>query len=79
MWVRLLIAAAIAYLAYIVIRTMMTGGSGRSRFKCATCKSCGKLFDDGVICLFEGRETFKNETHIGNCIDYEPSTSSRRR
>ena len=71
MWLRVLIAVAIGYFAYIVIRGMMTGGMRRGRFKCATCKSCGKLFDVGVRCRFQGKETFKNETHISNCIDYE--------
>ena len=69
-YVRILIVAAIVYFVYIVARQLISG-TRRSRFKCATCKSCGKLFDDGVICRFAGRETFKNETHIGNCIDYE--------
>ena len=69
-FVRILIVAAILYFLYIVVRQLMSG-TRRSRFKCATCKSCGRLFDDGVMCQFQGRETFKNETHIGNCIDYE--------
>ena len=38
---------------------------------CATCRHRGKLFDDGVLCRFDDREVFKNETHIRNCIDYE--------
>ncbi len=69
-FVSILIVAATLYFLYIVVRQLMPGAR-RGRFKCATCKSCGRLFDDGVMCQFEGRETFKNETHIGNCIDYE--------
>ena len=71
LFVRVLIIAAIVYLAITIIRHLMSS-TRRRRFKCATCKSCGRLFDDGVLCQFEGRETFKNETHIGNCIDYRP-------
>lgn len=71
-----LLVALVIYFVYLIARKVMgrglnlTGG-GRPRFKCETCRSCGRLFDDGVMCQFQGRETFKNETHIGNCIDYE--------
>lgn len=71
MWLRVLIFAVLAYLLWQVIRGLGAGGGGRSRFKCADCRSCGKLFDDGVLCRFNGKETFKNETHIGNCVDYQ--------
>lgn len=69
-FVRILIVAAILYFVFRLVRQLVHR-TRRSRFKCATCKNCGRLFDDGVMCQFEGRETFKNETHIGNCIDYE--------
>lgn len=74
---QLFILAAIIYLVYVIAQRVMGGSLGlgfkrRQRFKCETCRSCGKIFDDGVMCQFQGRETFKNETHIGNCIDYRP-------
>jgi hypothetical protein len=47
-------------------------GRGRVTDKCRDCRNCGKIFDDGVICRFGGKETFKNETHVGNCIDWKP-------
>ncbi len=72
---QVVLAVVAVYLVYLVARHLMGGGlgigGGSGGFKCATCKSCGKLFDDGVLCRFQGRETFKNETHIRNCIDHE--------
>jgi len=40
-------------------------------FKCKTCRHAGKVFDDGALCRYGNRETFKNPTHIANCMDYE--------
>ena len=72
----LLALAAIIYFVWVIARRVMGGGGGggfgRPKLKCATCRSCGKLFEDGALCRFQGRETFKNETHIANCIDYQP-------
>ena len=76
MFPELLAMALAIYLVYLVARKVMGkglgGGSRRSSFQCETCRSCGRLFDDGVLCQFQGRETFKNETHIANCVDHEP-------
>ncbi len=47
------------------------GRGGGSDFKCRDCRHCGKLFDDGALCRYGNRETFKNPTHISNCMDYE--------
>jgi hypothetical protein len=41
------------------------------RFKCATCKHCGRSYDDGVTCMFSGKPYFKNPVHIDWCKDYE--------
>ncbi len=52
-----------------------TGLSGMFRrdpgFKCKNCRHAAKVFDDGALCRYGNRETFKNPTHIANCIDYE--------
>ena len=77
MLLQILALAVVVYLVYLVAcrvmgRSLGGSGGGRHRFPCETCRSCGKVFDDGVLCRFQGRETFKNETHIGNCIDHEP-------
>ncbi len=68
-FLRIFVVAAVVYFIYVVVRHLR-GGAGQPRFQCAKCKSCVKMFDDGVMCRFKGRETFKNETHISNCIDY---------
>lgn len=73
----------LAVLLFIVYRLLVSllgasrGGGfrlgGRSPdFKCAKCQHCAKLFDDGALCTYRGRETFKNPTHIANCIDFTP-------
>ncbi len=68
---RILLVGAVAYVAYRLFRSWFSGRGARPRFKCATCRNCKEIFDDGVLCVFEGRETFKNETHIANCPDHE--------
>lgn len=70
--IRVLLVALVAYVVYRAVRNAFGHSlGGKSRFKCATCKNCKNLFDDGVICAFGRKETFKNETHIANCHDYE--------
>lgn len=75
MLIRVILFAALAYGIYLAIRWLINnrvgGGFGSSaKLQCATCRHCRKLFDDGSTCGFGPRETFKNETHIRNCIDY---------
>ena len=75
--IKILLVMAVVYIGYRLLRNavsgVFSGGGGRGglKFKCATCKNCKTLFDDGVICAFGKRETFKNEIHIANCHDYE--------
>ena len=42
-----------------------------SEFKCATCRHCGRLDADGVICRYGKKQVFKGPVHIENCIDHE--------
>ena len=64
--------ALVVIAAWIFYRLLIAkrGGGGGS-FKCATCRHCGTLSDDGVLCRFGRTETFKNTVHISNCMDYE--------
>ena len=77
MLIRAVLIALVVYVVYRVVRNAFAGalggggGGSGSKFKCATCKNCKNLFDDGVICVFDRKETFKNEIHIANCHDYE--------
>lgn len=41
-----------------------------SNFKCAKCKYCEVLYDDGVKCNMSGRSHFKTNVHIGYCTDF---------
>ena len=68
---RILLIGVAVYVAYRLFRGWFSGHGARPRFKCATCRNCKEMFDDGVICAFESKETFKNETHIANCPDHE--------
>jgi hypothetical protein len=72
MLLRVLIILVAVYAAWRIVAGLLRGdGGGASsrgaRFPCSTCAHCGTEFNDGVICLFAGRETFKNEVHIANC------------
>ncbi len=66
-----LIVGALIFGAYRLLGGGGSRGGGRRRLKCATCRHCKKLFDDGAICRFGDKETFKNEVHVANCPDYE--------
>ena len=67
--IQVLLLAAAVYFGYRLIRGLFA--PSKPRFPCATCRNCGTMFDDGVICVFGDKETFKNETHIANCKDWE--------
>ncbi len=68
---RILFFVLILLLAVYLIRYVLRSlGVGQTGPKCKSCRSCGQLFEDGVLCRFQGRETFKNLTHIRNCLDY---------
>lgn len=73
--VRILVLAALVYFIYRVVVHfgIVGGGIGRSSagFQCGACRHCGQVFDDGVMCRFAGKETFKNEVHIANCHTFE--------
>lgn len=70
--IQFLVIGLAIYVGYRLV-TRMLGGTGgrRGGFPCETCRNCKTLFDDGVICSFGSKETFKNETHIANCKDWE--------
>lgn len=70
MLMQLLILGALGWVGYRIYRSATGSDAPRSRFKCATCKNCGTLFDDGVLCRFGSKETFKTEAHIANCQDW---------
>lgn len=70
MLLRVLLLAAAVWLVWKVVRSMVLPAPG-SRFPCATCRHCRGLFEDGALCGFGSKETFKNETHIANCMDWE--------
>ncbi len=43
----------------------------RTRLRCESCRHCRKLFEDGSLCGYGTRETFKTIVHIENCPDYQ--------
>lgn len=68
--IRLLLVAGFLWFIYRLVF-----GSSRSRLgnvKCSTCRHAGLLDEDGVLCRYGARETFKNSVHIGNCLDFQP-------
>lgn len=77
--IRLVALGVLFYIVYRLIASVFSPGgrsflslpSRGSDFKCKTCRHCVKLFDDGSLCRYGSRETYKNPTHISNCIDYE--------
>jgi len=73
--VQVIIIGAAVLVGYRLVRALFSGAD-TSRFPCASCKNCKTLFDDGVICVYGRKETFKTETHIANCRDYERGTAS---
>ena len=68
---RVLILVGLIYLGYRLYQSASGGGGGDSQFKCATCKHCARLDDDGVICRYGNRQTFKTPVHISNYMDYQ--------
>lgn len=67
---RLLIVAIGVGVVLAIIRSLF--GARRPDYKCATCRHCGRLDHDGVICRFGHREVFKNPAHIEMCTDHQP-------
>lgn len=78
----LLIALAVVAVLFI-LRTRQGGSGGKTstgglghlfagRSKCSGCRHAKKIFDDGTLCTFGRRETFKNSVHVSNCIDRAP-------
>jgi hypothetical protein len=66
--IRLILFAALVYSLYRLVVLLFPR---RPEFKCATCRHCGHMDNDGVICRYLNRETFKTPVHIQNCMDYE--------
>lgn len=70
MLVRLLVLAAIVAAVVWVLRKLVVRPG--SDLRCASCRHCRKLFEDGSLCGYGQRETFKNIVHIENCPDHQP-------
>lgn len=64
---RLLLLLIVIGVLVVTARNLL---AARPTVKCATCRHCRKLFDDGTLCGFGSRETFKNAVHVDNCMDY---------
>ena len=64
----LLLAAFLGLIVWVAYRAL--GFTPRTRYKCRTCRYCGLLDEDGVVCHLGGRETYKNPVHISNCVDW---------
>ncbi len=64
---RLLVIAAVVYLGYRIVSRL---GGGSSESRCVSCRHCGRLDEDGVICQYGSKQTFKTPVHIANCMDY---------
>lgn len=60
-----LIPALLAVGIWWLIRAM-----AQPKSKCGSCRFCRKEFDDGTLCGFGEKETFKNPVHVQNCTDY---------
>jgi hypothetical protein len=52
--------------------------AGARKSKCSTCRFARKVFDDGTLCTFGTRETFKNNVHVQNCVDHRPRARRTR-
>lgn len=64
--IRLIIIAALVGLAIAAIRSLST----RNRSRCSTCIHRRKIFEDGTLCGFGDKETFKTIVHVTNCRDH---------
>ena len=62
----LMLAAAVAVIVWLVRQIFPFG-----RSKCGSCRHCAREFEDGTLCTFGARETFKNSVHVANCADWE--------
>ena len=65
----IVLGAAIFFVVRYLLGRQAAGA--KTRFKCATCIHCRRLDEDGSICGYGDRETYKNPVHIANCMDYE--------
>ena len=66
--IRAFIFVAVLYLVYKLAYLLF---APKPRYKCATCRHCGKMDRDGVMCRFGDRQVFKTPVHVENCMDYE--------
>ena len=73
-----------AVLALVVwkatVLVMRLGGRRRAGgLKCATCRFCEAIDDDGVMCRYGDTVTLKTLANVRMCQDYLPETDRRRR
>ena len=71
--IQLLLRLAVIALVVLLLYWLLSGRSfsSKSQFKCSSCRHCGRLDSDGVICRYGSKQTFKKPVHIQNCTDYE--------
>jgi hypothetical protein len=68
-----IIVAAVAIAWLLRAAKSRGGGGGRRRYKCIGCEHLRRAFDDGVMCGYGTRETYKTLANIRMCGDFEPA------
>jgi hypothetical protein len=72
---RLLMFAILAIVVWkVVVLVLRFAKKPRSELKCATCRYCELIDQDGVMCRYGGTVTLKTLANVNMCMDYDPGS-----
>ncbi len=79
--IRLLMFAVLALVLWkVVVLVLRFAKKPKYELKCATCRHCDLIDQDGVMCRYGDSVTLKTLANVNMCMDYEgdPKLIGRR-
>ena len=72
---RLLMFAILAVVMWkVVVLVMRFAKKPRHELKCATCRRCELIDQDGVMCRYGDTVTLKTLANVNMCNDFDPGS-----
>jgi hypothetical protein len=72
---RLLMFGILALVVWkVVVLVLRYAKKPKNDLKCATCRHCEIIDQDGVMCRYGDAVTLKTLANVNMCMDYDPGT-----
>lgn len=78
LFMRMLMFAILAVVVWkVVVLVLRFAKKPKYDLKCATCRYCEMIDQDGVMCRYGDAVTLKTLANVNMCMDHEPGSGHR--